>query len=239
MAVRNHHSQRRVPRALACACAAIGAAILLAACGGSDDDNAPVSSTSVKDEGKKQLVALEKRLGETGAAAKKAGCTIAAPEQLEANHVNDTANVKFSSEPPTSGEHLNDWAAWGFFDEPVPDGAMVHNLEHGGVGLWYGTNALTIERLALVRDEVLDENEKWIVTPRDELEGIAVGSWGTLMKCPQASIAALDDEALQTLLDTYYEETHSRETDVERNVPAYAGALPEPQPERDISRPTE
>jgi hypothetical protein len=45
--------------------------------------------------------------------------------------------VAYNSTPPTSGPHYGSLASWGIHTEPIPDELMVHNLEDGGVGIWY------------------------------------------------------------------------------------------------------
>jgi hypothetical protein len=45
--------------------------------------------------------------------------------------------VAYNSTPPTSGPHYGSLAGWGIHTEPIPDELMVHNLEDGGVGIWY------------------------------------------------------------------------------------------------------
>jgi hypothetical protein len=45
--------------------------------------------------------------------------------------------VAYNSTPPTSGPHYGSLARWGIHTEPIPDELMVHNLEDGGVGIWY------------------------------------------------------------------------------------------------------
>jgi len=45
--------------------------------------------------------------------------------------------VAYNSTPPTSGPHYGSLARWGIHTEPIPDELLVHNLEDGGVGIWY------------------------------------------------------------------------------------------------------
>ena len=40
--------------------------------------------------------------------------------------------------PPSGGSHYPLWAVWGFYTQPVNPRQVVHNLEHGGVVLWWG-----------------------------------------------------------------------------------------------------
>jgi hypothetical protein len=215
----------------------IAAALAGAGCGGDDKPKKPEKKAAAAG----RLDDLIKDLGAEGKLAQQIGCSITAPTMLEAVHKSedDLADTEYSSEPPSSGPHLADWGAWGFYTEPVADGHAIHHLEHGGVMLWYGKDAFTPEQLSLIRDEVLDKDEKWVVTPREDLDGFATASWGTLMSCPTESVAKLKQpEQLQSLLDTWFENVESKQTPAEAEIPAWAGAVTEPEPERDISTPS-
>ena len=216
----------------AVAVATMLAASLAAAGCGDEKPEAPDSPAKVSG----RLADLRERLGADAAALDKAGCTITAPRERDAVHVKDTDDVKYTSNPPSSGEHFDDWAPFGFYDEPVEDGYVIHNLEHGGVSLAYGKDALSDERLDIVRDEVLDDGEKWIVVPDDDVDGIAAVAWGMHLACEPAALEKLEDAALRSALDAWYEATESRGTEAEKDVPPYAGAMSEPRPDRDISQ---
>ena len=209
------------------------ATLALAGCGEDEKPKEPESPA----KGSNRLSELEQRLGTAAATLESAGCTITAPQEREAVHVKDTKDIDYSSTPPTSGEHFDDWAPFGFYEEPIEDGYVIHNLEHGGVALWYGEGALSEERLDIVRDEVLDDGEKWIVVPSKDVDGIAGGAWGMFFECDPAALQKLDDEGLRTTLDAWYEATESRGTEAEKDIPAYAGEMAEPRPDRDISQP--
>jgi Protein of unknown function (DUF3105) len=50
-------------------------------------------------------------------------------------------HVAYNTKPATSGPH---WSiagrapvSWGISKEPIPDEALIHNLEHGGIGIHY------------------------------------------------------------------------------------------------------
>lgn len=54
-------------------------------------------------------------------------------------HIEDGAKspVAYNSTPATSGPHYGGLASWGIHTEPLLDELVVHNLEDGGVGIWY------------------------------------------------------------------------------------------------------
>ena len=52
-------------------------------------------------------------------------------------HVVDCSPVSYDTNPPSGGDHYGTWAAFQFYDFPVPPGFLVHDLEHGAVVIWY------------------------------------------------------------------------------------------------------
>src|SRR5215469_7417837 len=51
------------------------------------------------------------------------------------NHVDACSYVDYHTLPPSSGDHYPFWAAYMTYDQPVPEGYWVHNLEHGAIVL--------------------------------------------------------------------------------------------------------
>ena len=72
-----------------------------------------------------------------------AGCTYKTFEgEPSGVHIaNPAATPKeWNSFPPTSGPHFGQWVIWGEYDEPVRLAQAVHNLEHGGIVMYYGSD---------------------------------------------------------------------------------------------------
>lgn len=71
----------------------------------------------------------------------------AAPNEINGNPINDfsvaganqhtSSPVNYQDSPPVSGEHAPQAGFCGVYAEPIPSETMVHNLEHGAVGLLY------------------------------------------------------------------------------------------------------
>lgn len=61
--------------------------------------------------------------------------------QNDRTHVPDGTKIDYKFNPPTSGPHYPDWITKGFYDEPRPDGNVVHSQEHGYVIFWYDCGA--------------------------------------------------------------------------------------------------
>jgi len=85
----------------------------------------------------------------------------------------------YNSNPPTSGWHYEEPARADFYDTPLPDEQLVHNLEHGHIWIAYHPR---------IPDEVKRAIKKFtalmvIATPRDANDtDIALGAWGRLDK---------------------------------------------------------
>jgi hypothetical protein len=43
----------------------------------------------------------------------------------------------YGDKPPAGGDHSRCWGSWGVHSTPLPLERLVHNLEHGGIGLQY------------------------------------------------------------------------------------------------------
>lgn len=87
-----------------------------------------------------------------GGDAQAGPCTIQVFKGQGQNHVPPAKLPKgfeYNSYPPTSGPHHPQPLVWGEYTDPVPQNQLVHNLEHGGVAIQYGTDvsAETVQKL--------------------------------------------------------------------------------------------
>ncbi len=90
----------------------------------------------------------------------------------------------YNSNPPTSGWHYAQEAAWGVHSEELSDEQVLHNLEHGGI--WISYTGIDQDTQTKIEDLVKRYPDKLIVTPRAKDDSkIAVASWGRLMKLDQ------------------------------------------------------
>jgi len=66
-----------------------------------------------------------------------------------------TAKLPWNTSPPSNGQHYPRWAVWGFYSQLVNPRMVVHNEEHGGVILWWGTKTpkSTVGQLRNLYDE--------------------------------------------------------------------------------------
>jgi hypothetical protein len=132
-------------------------------------------------------------LGLTGGADDKgladkmrgADCTYRTSKSEGDSHVPDGKKVKYRSSPPVSGDHYAQPAIWNAYDQPLEQERVVHNLEHGGIAIQYGSKvpASTVNEL---REFYLDDPNGLILAPMPSLnDKIALTAWTRLSTCTQ------------------------------------------------------
>lgn len=148
-----------------------------------------------------------------GRVLREAGCTLRSPEGLGQNHVDSLdAEVDYNSFPPSSGPHFFQPAPWGFYDDPLSQVQVVHNLEHGGAVIQYGPQTPASTR-SEIEQFYRDDPRGLIVAPLPALkDGIALTAWtvaesdaeedvtsrGRVATCPR-----FNEEAFRAFLDAY------------------------------------
>lgn len=98
-----------------------------------------------------------------------------------AEHISQTqTHPPYNSVPATSGWHRGDAAApapWGVYDTELPDEILVHNLEHGGVGIHYNCPEGCDELIGQL-EEIANRMGKVIMSPYPEMDTrIALTAW--------------------------------------------------------------
>jgi hypothetical protein len=153
--------------------------------------------------------------GASGSVAEQlqaAGCTLKSYPGVSRRHItNPAARPKeWNSFPPTSGPHYFVPAVYNIYSQPVQLARVLHNLEHGGVYMLYGskTPVDTMTKLQQIYDR---DPRGLVVAPLPELgRTIALGAWtsehpgsneigtGHLAKC-----TAVDVKAFEAFIDAY------------------------------------
>ncbi len=108
----------------------------------------------------------------------------------------------YNSNPPTSGWHTPDLAAWGTYVEPVPDQRLIHNMEDGGVILWYeaGTPEENEAQVAALQEVVDGRYSRYVIAPREDMPTpYAMTAWQRLER-----FDAIDAVAMQAFLAAYH-----------------------------------
>lgn len=115
----------------------------------------------------------------------------------------------FATSPATSGPHWQTLpneqvptgspARWGFYPQELPDEVLIHNLEHGGIGLHYncpdGCPDLRQQLTGIVPQDV----SQFIVSPYTNMDSkIAVTAWRHILYLDE-----VDEAQIQTFIDAY------------------------------------
>ena len=83
---------------------------------------------------------------------------------------NTFSAIEYNSTPPTSGPHYSSIASWRIYEEPLPYERVVHNLEDGGVAIYYqcedGCPEL-IGQLTQVVESALNRGKHVLMLPND------------------------------------------------------------------------
>ena len=104
-------------------------------------------------------------------------------------------HVTYNSKPATSGPHWNLGGEapvpWGIYEEPKPDEGLIHNLEHGGVGIHYNCRDCP-DLVAQIQDfykktaetnklPLFPNSTKLVVAPYYDMSNrIALTAWGRI-----------------------------------------------------------
>lgn len=130
----------------------------------------------------RQAAANEARVAAGASEAANVGCTDIAeqPDQGAGHLATDPAalaangpDTLYPDRPATSGQHYPSWVISGFYDKPIDERLLVHNLEHGYVNFYYGPDAPQEQVTALqeyAQQEIEDEGgrRKVVVAPWDQ-----------------------------------------------------------------------
>jgi len=111
-----------------------------------------------------------------------------------ADHIQEGVQATdWNSDPPTSGQHYGQWAPAGFYDEEIPDGFLVHNMEHGYVIVYYNCAAVDMDceafktaieaAMAAAGNDPNTNTIKIIAAPRPTMDNpVTYASWGHFYK---------------------------------------------------------
>jgi hypothetical protein len=122
-----------------------------------------------------------------------AGCTFTTGRDQGREHVTSLpTGFRYDTFPPTSGPHAPQPAVWDAYRTPVPELALVHNLEHGGIVVQYGAD---VPRTSVARILAWYERSPnaLVVAPLPALRGeIALTAWTHLATCTHFRARAFD-----------------------------------------------
>ena len=116
------------------------------------------------------------------------------------------AGGPYSSTPAASGPHWPSPIDWGVYPSAIPQEATIHNLEHGGIVIWYQADQVTAEQI----DELEAYTRSWNATERFK---VLVAPWaGSDFGHPVAMVAwtwlLYVDEINTELMDRFVDQQY-------------------------------
>jgi hypothetical protein len=109
------------------------------------------------------------------------------PIEGNRTHVAQGTVVQYRNRPPSSGDHYDQPAGYGFFQREIPTGNWVHDLEHGGIVVLYRPDLCDQACQAQLQDtyssaptsQLFPGTRKMLVMPYQEMDhAIAAVAWG-------------------------------------------------------------
>ena len=154
--------------------------------------------------------------GDGGVKAKMAaiGCTLNTyPAQERPHRTTLPKGFKYNSDPPTSGPHNPQAAIFGAYEEPLDRMQTIHNLEHGGILIQYGSRVPQATRDEL-QEFYNDDPNGLLMGPLPSLgRRIALGAWTSPPAAPEernirgeghlASCTRFEGDAYEAFRDAY------------------------------------
>jgi hypothetical protein len=137
-------------------------------------------------------------------------CQRQSPAPMGRQHVPQLSeSFEYNSFPPTSGPHDAVPAIWNIYDRPVPEVKLVHNLEHGGVVVQYGSGVSqqTVQQisswyaedpLGIIVAPLPSPDEVPASAPPDAAGKIFLTAWTHVATC-----TAFDEDAFSDFRDDY------------------------------------
>lgn len=118
--------------------------------------------------------------------------------------VGSESPVAYNSTPPTSGPHYETMASWGIHSQPIPDELMVHNLEDGGVGIWYDCPEGCEDLVAQLASIARRYDEGVLMGPYPGMgTRIALTAWARI-----DTLEDLDEDRIVRFADAYRGDDH-------------------------------
>jgi Protein of unknown function (DUF3105) len=142
------------------------------------------------------------------ATMRAAGCTLQTARATSRRHVTSLqAKIKYNTTPPSNGSHYYSPAIWGFYNTPADPIQVVHNEEHGGVILWWGSK-VPQSTIAQLHDFYNSSPNAMFGTPYPKLGSkIAISAWpapsGGMGKGHVAVCSTFDRSAFTAFRDAF------------------------------------
>jgi hypothetical protein len=111
------------------------------------------------------------------------------------------AHPAYNSDPPTSGWHTPELGSWGSFDEIQPDERLIHNMEDGGVILWYRAGTPEENDAHLIAlEEVAQGYRRIVIAPRENMPTTyALTAWQRLQRFDE-----VDRDGMRAFIEAFH-----------------------------------
>jgi hypothetical protein len=135
----------------------------------------------------------------TVATLREAGCSYQNPKAQSRDHVAELPpNYKANSVPRSSGPHSPQTIIWGTYNDVVPELNAVHNLEHGGVIIWFGPK-VSQTTIGQINALYIEDPNGLIVAKHPRLgDDIALVAWTHVARCPR-----FNEDAAEQFIDSF------------------------------------
>jgi len=168
--------------------AAIVAIVVAVAAGGGGGSSDTAFGYSKK--AKSTQAPPPQKISDLNQAATAAGCVLRNPPIEGRTHV--TGNVKYHTNPPTSGNHYPIPEPDGVYTKTPPFTHVVHTLEHGRIEMQYKPG-IDRKRLAQLGGLFNEDKSYTLLFPNSVMPyEVAVTAWGHLAGCKKVSDATFD-----------------------------------------------
>ena len=108
----------------------------------------------------------------------RAGCEVRTAPATSGGHIRrlDVA-IEYNTRPASNGRHYWSPAIWGLHRESVDERQLVHNLEHGGIAVLWGSG-VSDDTLAQLRAFYFEDRNGLVLAPLPELgTQVALTAW--------------------------------------------------------------
>lgn len=184
--------KRRLYSIVAGAVLAVGAvvAIIVAVSAGGGGSSADSSAYGFSTKPKSSAAPPPPTIADLAPAAKAAGCKLENPSIEGHTHV--TGNVKYHTNPPTSGNHYPIPQPDGVYTQTPPLTHLVHTLEHGRVEIQYKPT-IGPKRIAQLGGLYNEDPTYTLLLPNAHMPyEVAVTAWGHLAGCKKITDGSFD-----------------------------------------------
>lgn len=122
-------------------------------------------------------------------------------DQIANNEISNP--LCYTSNPPVSGPHAVSPMPFKVLDNPAPKENLIHDMEHGGVVIWYNTsNQDVINQLKDITNSALDRRRLVVMSEYKDMEAdtIAVTAWTRIDKF---SASQMDRKRVQDFIEAH------------------------------------